>query len=179
MGIGKASVYKYVPNYFPKDVGAVGGLVGMLGALGGFVLPPVFGVLGRCDRLAAGGVRRAARAHAREPGLAARRGAADQGGGDAPGNRQSPFRWGRDPGRDSRHPVEGADRAEAELCAAVDGASVPALGPPQGVAGELERPAPENPAVEIPEAAGVLHLQVLLVLRVRCREDAGGWRSCW
>lgn len=47
MGIGKASVYKYIPNYFPKDVGAVGGLVGMLGALGGFVLPPVFGWLGR------------------------------------------------------------------------------------------------------------------------------------
>ena len=43
MGIGKASVYKYVPDYFPDDVGAVGGLVGMLGALGGFFLPPVFG----------------------------------------------------------------------------------------------------------------------------------------
>jgi NNP family nitrate/nitrite transporter-like MFS transporter len=47
MGIGKASVYKYVPNYFPSDVGAVGGLVGMLGALGGFILPKVFGILGR------------------------------------------------------------------------------------------------------------------------------------
>ncbi len=47
MGIGKASVYKYVPNFFPNDVGAVGGLVGMLGALGGFFLPPVFGALGR------------------------------------------------------------------------------------------------------------------------------------
>ncbi len=47
MGIGKASVFKYVPNYFPRDVGAVGGLVGMLGALGGFVLPPIFGALGR------------------------------------------------------------------------------------------------------------------------------------
>jgi NNP family nitrate/nitrite transporter-like MFS transporter len=47
MGIGKASVYKYVPNYFPNDVGAVGGLVGALGALGGFVLPPVFGMVGR------------------------------------------------------------------------------------------------------------------------------------
>lgn len=47
MGIGKASVFKYVPNYFPQDVGAVGGLVGMLGALGGFILPPVFGALGR------------------------------------------------------------------------------------------------------------------------------------
>lgn len=47
MGLGKASVYKYIPNYFPHDVGAVGGLVGMLGALGGFVLPKAFGWLGR------------------------------------------------------------------------------------------------------------------------------------
>jgi NNP family nitrate/nitrite transporter-like MFS transporter len=47
MGIGKASVFKYIPNYFPRDVGAVGGMVGLLGALGGFILPPVFGWLGR------------------------------------------------------------------------------------------------------------------------------------
>ena len=46
MGIGKASVYKYVPKYYPKDVGAAGGLVGALGALGGFILPPVFGAIG-------------------------------------------------------------------------------------------------------------------------------------
>jgi NNP family nitrate/nitrite transporter-like MFS transporter len=46
MGIGKASVYKYIPEYFSKDVGAVGGLVGTLGALGGFVLPLSFGYLG-------------------------------------------------------------------------------------------------------------------------------------
>jgi NNP family nitrate/nitrite transporter-like MFS transporter len=42
MGIGKAAVYKHIPEYFPSDVGAVGGLVGSLGALGGFVLPPLF-----------------------------------------------------------------------------------------------------------------------------------------
>ncbi|MBI5439846.1 MAG: NarK/NasA family nitrate transporter [Deltaproteobacteria bacterium] len=42
MGVGKAAVYKYIPEYFPKDVGAVGGLVGLLGALGGFFLPPLF-----------------------------------------------------------------------------------------------------------------------------------------
>jgi MFS transporter, NNP family, nitrate/nitrite transporter len=45
MGVGKAAVYKYIPEYFPGDVGAVGGLVGMLGALGGFFLPPIFSYL--------------------------------------------------------------------------------------------------------------------------------------
>ena len=42
MGIGKAAVFKHIPEYFPRDVGAVGGLVGCLGALGGFFLPPLF-----------------------------------------------------------------------------------------------------------------------------------------
>jgi NNP family nitrate/nitrite transporter-like MFS transporter len=42
MGLGKAAVYKHIPEYFPNDVGAVGGLVGSLGALGGFFLPPLF-----------------------------------------------------------------------------------------------------------------------------------------
>lgn len=45
MGLGKASVYKYIPEYFSKDVGAVGGLVGTIGALGGFFLPLSFGYL--------------------------------------------------------------------------------------------------------------------------------------
>jgi len=52
MGIGNASVFKYIPDYFPDDVGAAGGEVGALGALGGFILPPAFGWLGRsrsCD----------------------------------------------------------------------------------------------------------------------------------
>ena len=47
MGVGKASVYKYIPNYYPDHVGSVGGLVGAVGALGGVLLPPAFGVVGR------------------------------------------------------------------------------------------------------------------------------------
>lgn len=43
MGIGKAAVYKYIPEYFPQDVGVVGGIVGVLGGLGGFVCPILFG----------------------------------------------------------------------------------------------------------------------------------------
>lgn len=45
MGIGMASVYKYIPSYYPRDVGAVGGIVGTLGGLGGFLLPLGFGYL--------------------------------------------------------------------------------------------------------------------------------------
>lgn len=47
MGIGKASAFKAVADEFPRDIGAVGGLVGMLGALGGFLLPLLFGAVGR------------------------------------------------------------------------------------------------------------------------------------
>lgn len=42
MGVGKASVYKYIADYFPRDMGVVGGLVGAIGGLGGFVLPLLF-----------------------------------------------------------------------------------------------------------------------------------------
>ncbi len=45
MALGKAAVFKHVPVYYPKHVGAVGGLVGMIGGLGGFVLPIAFGAL--------------------------------------------------------------------------------------------------------------------------------------
>jgi NNP family nitrate/nitrite transporter-like MFS transporter len=45
MSLGKAAVFKHIPIYYPKDVGAVGGLVGMIGGLGGFILPIVFGLL--------------------------------------------------------------------------------------------------------------------------------------
>ena len=45
MSLGKAAVYRHIPVYYPKHVGAVGGLVGMIGGLGGFVLPLAFGAL--------------------------------------------------------------------------------------------------------------------------------------
>lgn len=45
MGIGKAAVYKHIPEYFPKDVGVVGGIVGVIGGLGGFFCPIIFGYM--------------------------------------------------------------------------------------------------------------------------------------
>ena len=44
-GIGAAAVYKYIPDYFPEEVGVVGGMVGVLGGLGGFFCPIIFGYL--------------------------------------------------------------------------------------------------------------------------------------
>ncbi len=45
MSLGSAAVYRHIPVYYPKNIGAVGGLVGMIGGLGGFVLPIGFGLL--------------------------------------------------------------------------------------------------------------------------------------
>src|SRR6185295_20235844 len=44
MSLGKAAVFKHIPVYYPKHVGAVGGVVGLIGGLGGFVLPILFGL---------------------------------------------------------------------------------------------------------------------------------------
>jgi MFS transporter, NNP family, nitrate/nitrite transporter len=43
-GFGKASVYRSLADHYPKNMGAVGGLVGVIGGLGGFTLPIMFGI---------------------------------------------------------------------------------------------------------------------------------------
>jgi NNP family nitrate/nitrite transporter-like MFS transporter len=42
---GKASVFKYIANDYPDNIGAISGIVGLAGGLGGFVLPIIFGLL--------------------------------------------------------------------------------------------------------------------------------------
>ncbi len=44
-GVGKAAVYRLIPDYYPEEVGVVGGMVGVLGGLGGFFSPIIFGYL--------------------------------------------------------------------------------------------------------------------------------------
>ena len=45
MGIGGAAVFKHISDYYPANIGAVGGIVGVLGGLGGFFGPILFGYL--------------------------------------------------------------------------------------------------------------------------------------
>jgi MFS transporter, NNP family, nitrate/nitrite transporter len=45
LGLGSGAVFKLVPEHFPQEVGAVTGLVGAIGGLGGFFPPIVLGVL--------------------------------------------------------------------------------------------------------------------------------------
>ena len=42
---GKASVFKYIADEYPNNIGAISGVVGLAGGLGGFVLPIMFGAL--------------------------------------------------------------------------------------------------------------------------------------
>jgi NNP family nitrate/nitrite transporter-like MFS transporter len=42
---GKASVFKYISDDYPGNIGAISGVVGLAGGLGGFVLPILFGAL--------------------------------------------------------------------------------------------------------------------------------------
>jgi NNP family nitrate/nitrite transporter-like MFS transporter len=46
---GMASTFKYIGDEFPQNMGAVSGVVGMAGGLGGFLLPIMFGAI--LDRL--------------------------------------------------------------------------------------------------------------------------------
>ena len=43
--IGKASVFKFISDDFGHNIGAVSGVVGLAGGLGGFILPIMFGAL--------------------------------------------------------------------------------------------------------------------------------------
>lgn len=45
MGLQNAIVFKFLPHYVPDAVGGASGWIGGLGALGGFVIPPVMGVV--------------------------------------------------------------------------------------------------------------------------------------
>jgi MFS transporter, NNP family, nitrate/nitrite transporter len=42
---GKASVFKYIADDYPDNIGVISGIVGLAGGLGGFLLPIMFGVL--------------------------------------------------------------------------------------------------------------------------------------
>ncbi|VFR36295.1 Nitrate/nitrite transporter [plant metagenome] len=42
---GKASVFKYISDEYPQNIGAISGIVGLAGGLGGFMLPILFGLL--------------------------------------------------------------------------------------------------------------------------------------
>jgi NNP family nitrate/nitrite transporter-like MFS transporter len=43
--IGKASVFKYISDEYSHNIGVISGIVGLVGGLGGFLLPIMFGVL--------------------------------------------------------------------------------------------------------------------------------------
>ncbi len=43
--LGKASVFKYIADDYPHNIGVVSGVVGLAGGMGGFLMPIMFGVL--------------------------------------------------------------------------------------------------------------------------------------
>ena len=45
MALGKIAVFKHISAYFPEEVGVVGGAVGAIDGLGGFLLPLAFGLM--------------------------------------------------------------------------------------------------------------------------------------
>ena len=42
---GKASVFKYISDEYPHNIGVISGIVGLAGGMGGFLLPIMFGAL--------------------------------------------------------------------------------------------------------------------------------------
>ena len=42
---GKASVFKYIGDDYPNNIGTISGIVGLAGGLGGFILPIMFGAI--------------------------------------------------------------------------------------------------------------------------------------
>lgn len=42
---GKASVFKYIGDDYPENIGTISGIVGLAGGLGGFILPIMFGAI--------------------------------------------------------------------------------------------------------------------------------------
>ena len=44
-GFGKASVFKYISDEYPDNIGVISGIVGLIGGLGGFFLPILFGII--------------------------------------------------------------------------------------------------------------------------------------
>lgn len=42
---GKASVFKYIGDDYPENIGTISGIVGLAGGLGGFILPIMFGLI--------------------------------------------------------------------------------------------------------------------------------------
>ncbi len=43
-GFGKASVFKYIGDEYPDNIGVISGIVGLMGGMGGFIFPIIFGM---------------------------------------------------------------------------------------------------------------------------------------
>jgi len=44
-GFGKASVFKYIGDEYPNNIGVISGIVGLVGGMGGFFFPILFGMM--------------------------------------------------------------------------------------------------------------------------------------
>lgn len=45
MGVANAAVFKLMPQFVPQAVGGAAGIIGGLGAFGGFAIPPILGII--------------------------------------------------------------------------------------------------------------------------------------